>query len=346
MSTQTLTPTPTFSPQKIWIPGSTTISKAPTPLNPHRHLATLLHRCVSQPHDSAHQQKLNNYLNEKGETHLVNPVTDHKTSGLLEQYVQQSANGDNTKVHPVLSALHQVGKAFGEIRKASSPFKGEHAIHTAFQKLESAFSSISSTKLLSQHSLEKGITNAIKTAFNLVHKGVEALAMQKHHSPKNDAEAKQISQAMNTVAHARDKFANDFQKVLKFGWDTAQNVGQFAVNFIPGGQVKGIATALTASTQLLVKAAETIQQVEQLSQNNTPNQTVQTVQTIPASHTAGKDTNKSNDKTDKAKKTPIQTAQELAHIGTQVNHQVKQLNQKKPHQLEHEHTLKTMPRTL
>lgn len=331
MSESTLTLPLTSTPQKIWLPQSSTI-----PLDPHRKLRTLLHRCVSQPDNPTHQENLNVHLKEKGDDHLAHPLTDPKTSGLISQYLQNPANQDKTKVHPVLPALDQINKAFTEIHKAAHPPQGENALQPAFKKLESTLSSISSSKLFSQHTLEKTAMNAIKGAFNLVHKGIETLAMQKHRSPTNDAEAKQISKAMKTVAQAREKFAKDLEKSLKLGAGIAQQAGQIAINFLPGGQVTGVAKALQTSTQLLSKAGEAIQETEKLSQSKTPAQA--------QTHTPA--TNSKSAPDQNGKKTPIQTAQELAQVGTQIHSGVKRINEKKPAQLEHESELKRMSRTL
>ena len=321
------------NPQKTLSTTNGLAVPPPVP-DPSAELKTLLCRFLARPEQETNGAALESHLEQNGSAYLENPSLNGKTAALVNDFVEHPSNQAPGKVPPSLQGLNQFNEGFNQIRQAVRPLSSQTqpALTAGFQKLEGTLNGLGSGKFgdHSSETLKRATLNSLKTAHNIVHRGVENATMQKHRTPQNDAEAKKIAQAQDRMKQARKEFEKNLKKGFDLAGKTGQQTAEVAINFVPGGQVVGVTKTLTATTSAVVKAGQAVQtaQVSTRSINAALNGTKKVA-------TAGKPDGKSG---------PLQTAERIAQAGQQIDSGIKRAGQPSEQQRRGSQDLQALPR--
>jgi hypothetical protein len=325
---------PSQNPQKI-LPSLNGLNTVPSQgPDPAAELKTLLCHFLVHPEQETNRGALESHLEENGSTYLENPALSPKTAALVNDFVQHPSNQAPGKVPPSLQGLQQFNEGFTQIRQAVRPLstQTQPALTAGFQKIEGTLNDLGSGKFGNHpaQTLTKATANSVKTAYNIVHQGVESATMQKHRNPPNDTEAKKISQAQERIKQARTEFAKKLQKGLELGIKTGQQAGEIAITFVPGGQVVGVSKTLTTATSGVVKAGQALQTAE----TSTRSVAAAVNGTKKAAAAVKPD----------AKTSPLQTAEKIAQAGQQIDSGIKRAGQTTEQQRKGAQDLQALPR--
>ena len=334
MQTYPPPPVPANTPQKkpVGLNGASPISDLP--LEPHAELQTLLCQFMTGTEPDQTREQLEGHLQEKGTLYLENPGMSGKTAALIDDYVQHPSNQSPGKVPPALQGLHQFNEGFNQIRRSTRPLsdKTQAGLNAGFQKIEGTLTRLGTGKfgIHPAETLANATVNSVKIAYNLVHRGVEQASMQNHRTPSSDTEAQKIAQAQERMRQARKAAQKKLEQGIKLAIQTGQQVGNIAINLIPGGQVVGVSKTLTTATASVVKAGQAMQ-----TANSSTKTIGDTLNGITTAAKAAKPGDKSG---------PMHTAQQIADAGGKIDAAIKKNNQKSEQQLRGLQELQSLPR--